>query len=51
MSKSFEVFGGGTSASAVTAADASAVLVPVEEGGRGIAPNDTPLGHVESTLK
>ena len=51
MSESSEVVGGGTSPSAVATLDDSAVSAPVEEGGGGITPNDTPLGHVGSTLK
>ena len=41
MSESFEVVGGGTSASTVAALDASAVSAPVEEGGGGTTPEDT----------
>ena len=51
MSESFKVVSGGTSALAAAAPDASAVLTPVEEGGGGTAPEGTPLGHVEPTLK
>ena len=51
MSESFEVVGGGTSASTVVAPDASAVSAPVEERGGGITPDDTPLGRVGPTLK
>ena len=51
MSKSSEVVGGGTSASAAVALEASAVLAPVEEGGEGTTPNDAPLGRVGPTLK
>ena len=51
MSESFEVVGGGTSALAVVAPDASTVSAPVEEGGGGTAPEDTLLGCVEPTLK
>ena len=51
MSESSEVVGEGTSALAAAAPDASTVSAPVEEGGGGIAPEDTPLGRVKSTLK
>ena len=51
MSESSEVVGGGTSASAVVIPDASVVSAPVEEGGGGTAPKDTPLGRIEPTLK
>ena len=42
MSESSEVVGGGTSASAAAAPDASAVAAPVEERGRGTTPEDSP---------
>ena len=51
MSKSSEVVGRGTSASAAVPQDASAVLALVEEGGGGTTPNDAPSGHVGPTLK
>ena len=51
MSESSEVVGGGTSASAAVAPDASAISVLVEEGRGGISPEDTHLGCVEPTLK
>ena len=51
MFESSEVVGGETSASAAVAPDASVVLAPVEEGGGGTALEDSPLGHVEPTLK
>ena len=50
MSESSEVIGGGTSALAV-APDALAVSPPIEEGGGGTAPEDSPLGRIEPTLK
>ena len=51
MSESSEVVGGGTSASAAAAPDASGVSAPIEEGGWGTSLEDTPIGHVEPTLK
>ena len=51
MSELSEIVGGGTSASVAAAPAASAVSAPVEEGGGGTAPEDTPLGRVEPTLK
>ena len=51
MSESSEVIDGGTSASAAAAPDASAVSPPIEEGGGGTAPEDSPLGRIEPTLK
>ena len=50
MSELSEIVGGGTSGSAA-APDASAVLAPVEEEGRGTTPDDAPLGCVGPTLK
>ena len=50
MSKSFEVVGGGTSASIAATLDALAASAPVEEGGGGTTPEDAPLGRVGSTL-
>ena len=51
MSESSEVVGGGTSASATAAPDALAKASPIEEGGGGTAPKDSPLGRIEPTLK
>ena len=51
MSELSEVVDGGISASAVVAPDASIVSAPVEEGGGGTAPEDSPLGCIEPTLK
>ena len=51
MSESFEVVGGGTSASTTATIDVSAVSAPVEEGGGGTTPEDAPLGREGSTLK
>ena len=48
MSESFEVVIGGMSAAAP---EVSAALTPVEEGGGGTSPEDTPLGPEGSTLK
>ena len=42
MSKSFEVVGGGTSASAATAPEVSTAAIPVEEGGGGTPLDDVP---------
>ena len=42
MSESSEVVCGETSTSAIAAPDASAVSAPVEEGGGGTIPEDTP---------
>ena len=50
MSESSEVVSGGTLASAVAAPDASVVSAPIEVGGGGTSPEDTPLGCVEPTL-
>ena len=46
MFESSKVVGGGTLASSAAAPDASTVSAPVEEGGRGTTPDDTPLGCV-----
>ena len=51
MSESSEVVDGGTLALAATVPDASVVSVPVEEGGGGTTPEDSPLKHVELTRK
>ena len=51
MFESSKVVGGGTSALAVAAPDASTASAPVEEGGGGTAPDDAPLGCEGSTLK
>ena len=49
MSESSEVVGGGTSASA--APDVSVASAPVEKGGGGTVPVDTPVGREGATLK
>ncbi len=49
MSESFEVVGGGTSASAAPAPDVS--VAPIEEGGGKTTPENAPQGHERSTLK
>ena len=51
MSESFKAVGGGTSASAAVAPDVSAASAPIEEGGRGVALDDVPLGREGVTLK
>ena len=53
MFESSVVVGKGTSASAAAAPDVSAASAPVEEGGRGTAPEDAPQrinSHVSSPL-
>ena len=53
ISESSEAVGGGTSASTSTVAtpDVSVASTPIEEGGGGTAPDDTPLRCEEATLK
>ena len=52
MSKSSEVDGGGTSATAapIGLAEASLEVVPIKEGG-GVVPEDSTLGCVELSFK
>ena len=51
MSESFEVVGGGTSASAAAALDASVVSALVKERGGETTLDEAPLGRVGPTLK
>ena len=50
MSESYELIGGGTSASAAAAPDTLASLAPVEEEGGGITPEDAPLDPKDQLL-
>ena len=50
MFESFELIGGGTSASAAAAPDTLASLAPVEEEGGGITPEDAPLDPKDQLL-
>lgn len=49
MSESFKVEGGGT-VTAARSTDYSAVVSPVKEGGGGVIPEDSTLGHLELAL-
>ena len=50
MSKSSEVEGGGTAATAARSTDALAEVSLVEEGGGGATPEDLTLGRLELAL-
>ena len=50
MSESSEVEDGGTGAVAASSTDSSAVVSPIEEGGRGATLEDSTLGHLELAL-